>query len=192
MEAALRNQLAYQKKVELKLIPGEIPTPDGLRATGFIANSYETYLYKREFDQIYLAGDFSKIHHHVIFLEKDIPTIAVNSLFTSADNVQNPSDTERIILNIFPVVRGIYVIFSYLSRHETFVKAHLRDVLQADGHYRLYLISKLVLRNCENFVISPEYFETISNESRDVMLKYFQDTLHQDLLDYEDTRLYLF
>jgi hypothetical protein len=192
MEAALKNQLAYQKKIKLELIPGDVPTPDGLRATGFLVNSYETYLYKREFDYIYLNKDFDKIRHHVIFLRSDNPTIAVNSLFTSADNVQNPSETERITLNIFPVVQGTYVIFSYLSRHEPFVRVHLRDILQAEDYYRLYLISKLVLRNCENFVIAPEYFEAIPDESRKAMLEYFQNTLRQDLLDYEDERLYLF
>ena len=192
MEAAFGNQLAFQKKVELKLVPGGIPTSDGLRATEFITNSYETYLYKREFDHIYQDRNFSEVRHHVIFAKRDAPTIAVNSLFTSSDNVQNPYDTERIILNVFPVNLGTYIIFSYLGRQEPYIKVHLTEVLQADGHHRLYLISKLVLRNCENFVIAPMHFQTIPNESRAAMLKYFQDTLYQDLLDYEDTRLYLF
>lgn len=192
IEGAIKNQLAYQEKVKLGLIPDDRPTPDGLRATGFLVNCYETYLYKREFDQIYLDGNFHKIRHHTLFLKHNAPTIAANSLFTSADNVQNPVETERITLNIFPAAQGTHVIFSYLGRHEPFVKAHLSDILATDGHHRLYLISKLVLRNCENFAIAPKYFETIPDESRDAMLNYFQNTFYEDLLDHEDSRFFLF
>ena len=154
IEGSIKNQLAYQEKVELGLIPGDRPTPDGLRATDFLVNCYETYLYKREFDQIYLDNNFHELHHHTMLLKHNAPTIAANSLFTFADNVQNPVETERIILNIFPAAQGTHVIFSYLGRQEPFVKAHLSGVFHADGHHRLYLISKLVLRNCENFVIA--------------------------------------
>jgi hypothetical protein len=192
VDGALKNQLAYQEKVRLKLIPGDRPTPDGIRATGFLVNCYDTYLYKREFDQIYLSKDFRALQHHVIFLKLSAPTIAVNSLFTSADNVQNPAETERIILNIFPAAQGTYVIFSYLARQELYVKPHLLEILQGDDYYRLYLISKLVLRNCENFVISSKHFETISHESREAILDYCKKTLNEDLLDYEDKRLFLF
>ena len=192
IEGAIKNQLAYHEKVILNLIPGDRPTPDGLRTTGFLINCYETYLYKREFDQFYLDNDFHELRHDKIFLKQNAPTIAVNSLFTSADNVQNPDETERIILNIFPTAQGTHVIFSYLRRQEPFVKAHLSEVLQADGVQCLYLISKLVLRNCENFVIAPKYFETIPDESRIAMLDYFQRTLSEDLLDHDDKRLFLF
>ena len=73
LEGAIKNQLAYQKKVEIGLIPGDRPTIDGLRATGFLVNSYETYLYKREFDQIYLGRDFHELRHHTIFLKHTAP-----------------------------------------------------------------------------------------------------------------------
>jgi hypothetical protein len=192
IEGAIKNQLAFQEKVRLGLIPGDRQTPDGLRATDFLVNCYETYLYKREFDQIYLGEDFHKLHHHTVFLKHTAPTIAANSLLASADNVQNPSETERIALNIFPEAQGTHVVFSYLSRQEPFVKAHLSDILNAAGHRRLYLISTFVLRNCENFVIAPKYFETIPDESRGAMLDYFQRTLYEDLLDHEDSRLFLF
>jgi len=192
IEGAIKNQLAFQEKVKLGLIPGDKPTPDGLRATGFLVNCYETYLYKREFDQIYLGKDFHELRHHTIFLKHTAPTIAANSLLTSADNIQNPAETERITLNIFPEAQGTHVIFSYLSRQEPFVRAHLSGILDADGHHRLYLISKFVLRNCENFVIAQKYFETIPDESRDAMLDYLQKTLYEDLLDHEDHRLSLF
>jgi hypothetical protein len=192
IESAIKIHIGYQEKVKLGLIPGDIPTPDGRRALDFLINCYETYLYKREFDQIYIGRDFQELRHKTIFLKHNAPTIAANSLFTSADNIQNPDETERIILNIFPVVQGTQVIFSYLARQEPFVKAHLSEVLRANGYHRLYLISKFVLRNCENFVIAPKYFETISDESRDAMLDYFQRTYYKDLLDYEDNRLFLF
>jgi hypothetical protein len=41
-------------------------------------------------------------------------------------------------------------------------------------------------------VIAPKYFETIPDEARDAMLDYFQKTLYEDLLDHEDSRLFLF
>jgi hypothetical protein len=192
IEGAIKNQLGYQEKVNLGLIPGDIPTTDGKRALGFLINSLDTYLYKREFDQMYSSRDFKGIQHQTIFLNHNAPTIAANSLFTSADNIQNPVETERIIFNIFPMKEGSQVIFSYLDRHEPFVYEHLREVLNANGYYRLYLMSKFILRNCENFVIAPKYFETISTESRDAMLDYFQRTYYKDLMDFEDKRIYLF
>lgn len=97
-----------------------------------------------------------------------------------------------MILNVFPTAQGTQVIFSYLDHQESSVVAHLKDIFQSSGYDRLYLMSKLVLRNCENFVIAPKYFETISDESRNAMLEYFMRTLYEDLLDYDDKRLFLF
>ena len=62
----------------------------------------------------------------------------------------------------------------------------------ASGDYRRYLLSKLVLRNCDNFVIKPSYFATFSEDKKKTITRFFGDTVFSDEPTFEHPHLYLF
>jgi hypothetical protein len=65
LQNALRFQSTYQKRVEVGLSPGTEPCGFGMFATAHLCNAIECYEYKRQFDQAYLATDWSQLQHHV-------------------------------------------------------------------------------------------------------------------------------
>jgi len=84
------------------------------------------------------------------------------------------------------------IIFTYLKGDEPFVDAEIQEITSATGDFQKYLLSKLILRDCENFVLSPRYFEAQPKDKMECIKKYFLDTTFNPRLDVEDPRLYLF
>jgi len=191
-DAAVQQELISRKKREFDLLSKNVLTDEDKLVLNFSLNSYKTYLYKVEFDKIFLNKYFDKICHRIIKFSSTVPTIAVNSLITPRDNLQKKSTIGRIAINIFPTTRYTFVVFSYLKCDEPFVRPYLDDILHAENQYCRYLVSKLVLRNCENFVISPNHFDTINEDSRKAIIGFFISTIIEDRLDHEDKRLSLF
>jgi hypothetical protein len=111
---AVKNQLGYQEKVALGMIPGDVPTGDGMRAVEFMANAYESYLYKRKFDAAYIAGQYNQVQHLCFFEFGYSPTIAVSALF-SLDDIPFEGDVARVALNVFPSETGVSIVFSFLA-----------------------------------------------------------------------------
>jgi len=68
----------------------------------------------------------------------------------------------------------------------------LQDIFNASGEYQKYLISKLILRNCENTFFSPKYFDTWDEKKKTDILDYYHKTCFSDLVEYENANLYLF
>ncbi|MGI9070225.1 MAG: hypothetical protein ACR2JB_02565 [Bryobacteraceae bacterium] len=101
ISGAVKIQLGFQRKVELGLVRGDVPTPDGIRSMEFCSNAYDSYLYKREFDTAYTDADASRIEHVRFFEPRRLPTIAVSALF-SLDGIQVGDDVARVSLNIYP------------------------------------------------------------------------------------------
>jgi hypothetical protein len=192
MEGAIKNQLAYQSKVGLGLIPGDQPTTDGMRTTNLIINGYDTYLYKKVFDELYLKKEYKRIHHLIKYIKQDSPSLAVNSLFTFSDNINDPKEPQRIILNIFPSINCTNVIFSFLHYNEWLTPNFIKEIMDAKDTRCRFLISQLVLNSCENFVVAPKFFKTISPNKKEAMLEYIQATLNNDKLDNENNSFLLF
>jgi hypothetical protein len=84
------------------------------------------------------------------------------------------------------------VIFSYTPEDSELALASLNQILNSEGFYQKYLISRLILNNCENFVISPAYCEDWTFEKREDILAYFKRTLYSGDLDIENENFYLF
>jgi len=64
-------------------------------------------------------------------------------------------------------------------------------MLVANGHYFNYLVSKTLLKRGENFVISPHYFESWSDEKKNVISKYFFSAILNSDNDEESENFYL-
>jgi len=120
------------------------------------------------------------------------PTIAVCSLF-SIDGLTHGDDCVRAALNVVPLnYNETVAVFSYLPEDATLARSSLNLILTSDSVYQKYLLSKLILNNCENFVVSPTYYKKWSSEKIRAVTDYFMETLFAGGLDVENEHLYLF
>lgn len=190
LQNAIRFQSTYQKRIEVGLSSGSEPCDFGKFATAWLCNAYECYEYKRHFDHAYLAWDWSQLKHYVLLFQNQSPSIAVSSMF-SLDEVKSP-ETPRITLSIFPIESDVVVIFSAIPRDIKYVDTYLHRVLTSDSYFQKYLISKLILQSCDNFVIDPRYYDSMPQERKAAIFQFYVDTSFQNAEYHEDERLYLF
>ena len=187
----VKNQLAYQAKVDLGLIPGEVPTGDGERSLWLFMNAYEFDLYKRMFDEAYQASDYQAVHHVTFFEDGFEPTIAVSALF-SLDEIQVGDDVARIALNVFPLDTGVACVFSFLSSEMNHISAFLKPFQLASGEALLQLLSVRILQSCENFVLSPRFWNGLAQSKRQAIAGLFLTTILRDGQASQNSDLMLF
>ncbi len=185
-------QMGYQKRVELGLDSPDVPSDAGLLATRQLILGYEMFNHKLIFDDAYLRKDYTAIEHDVIEMELTRPTIGASSLF-SIDDAPRGDEVARACINIMPITRSRTVaVLSYTRADATIARTALDRILSASGHHQRYELSKRLLNSCENFVISPEHFDTWSEHKRTVIRDYYVQTLLKDHLGHDDSHLHLF
>ncbi|MBL9162291.1 MAG: hypothetical protein JNL18_06145 [Planctomycetaceae bacterium] len=190
LTSALQVQANYTKQVDLGMAAPNASSQLGMFATGQLINAYESHEYKLLFDAAYLASDWSGLEHRVISLQGQGPVIAVSSMF-SLDDLP-AEETPRVTLTVFPRATGTEVVFSAIPRDAQAVFQHLDRLFAAQGHYQKYLLSKLILQSCDNFVLSPSHFEHMPAENRNLIAGYFAKTIQYNDEGFDDARLYLF
>lgn len=192
MEGAAKLQACYLERIKHGLDSKDSLSPAGLFAVNRMLVSWETYKYKTLLDAAYVKREFSLLTHDVITLDAQQATIAACALF-SVDDIIARDDVLRIHLNILPVAPVTTVaLFSYLQSDASLARPFLDRIVRSHDQHQRYELSRLILGRCENFVLSPAYFDTWSEEKRNVMRSYFIDTLLMSDLTYEDPALYLF
>ena len=141
--------------------------------------------------KLFLDKNPKRLIHYNISYEDVLPSIAVSALI-SLDDIVSPDDVARVVLNIFPFNNKTEVIFSYLAEEEKFVNEFLQEFFDVSNTYQQYLISKLVLSNCDNFVIAPDFYESWTEKKKKIIRSFFCQTILQNKPDYEDFNLQLF
>lgn len=190
LQNAVRFQSTYRKRVELGLSPGTEPCKFGMFALSHLCNAYECYEYKRHIDLAYLAGDWSQLNHHVLLIKNQSPSIAVSSMF-SLDEVDAP-ETPRVTLSVFPTESDVAVVFSAIPSDSPYVDTYLHRLLTSESYLQKYLLSKLILQSCDNFVIDPQYYDSMPQDRKDAICQFYVNTILETAEDHEDARLYLF
>ena len=190
LEEASRAQATYLKRVDVGLSSRTESDAVGLFATQQLRNAYDCYQFKREFDRRYLSRDWIHLEHRVVVLPNQPPSIAVSSLF-SLDDVGAP-ELPRVALNVFPVGNDVVVVFSAIPRDASAAYSYLQRLLAAEPYLQKYLLSKLILQSCDNIVIHPRYYESMTKERRRAISDFFARTLFDNEEAHEDQRLYLF
>lgn len=192
IKTAKAMQRSYLYKVELGEVSGTEPSTEGIIPVIQIGKAYDFYEYKKKFDNLYLTKEFSKIRWKYLELYNE-PTFAVSSIFTPMEMSSNINEEpERISVNIFPYEDKIHALFSCLAEEEKQMNTYTDPIFQASDYYQKYLISKLVLRNCENIVFSPDFFSKWSMEKKENILAFFKMTMFGDYDNFEHKDLYIF
>ena len=196
INASKMMQRGYLKKVESGLLPENVPCEEGLKAVSQMMNTYDMYLYKKKIDETYVTHTFENVYSEHFVLEND-PTFAVSTIFTPLEmrtkfNRNDANDVERIGINVFPYREKILVLLSCLYEEKQYMMNYISELLSANGCYKKYLLSKLILRNCENIVFSPKYINSFSAIKKSTILDFFTETMFTDKQDYDNENLYLF
>lgn len=192
MEAASKLQSGFVKRVELGLDDQDQRSPASMLALAQMVKAYETYQYKFHFDKALHSGNYDEIAHNVLRINHPRPTVAVSSLF-SIDQSKHGHESPRVALNVFPLSQGESVAtFSYLKSDLPLVRDGLHKILLSTGDYQKYELSKLILNSCENFVLSPQYFDEWNTEKESGVTSYFLQTLYESNLSFESELLFLF
>jgi hypothetical protein len=186
-------QHLYQKRVELGLDPKEQPSDAGLHATSRMLVSYETYMYKLQFDEAYQTRQFDTIVHDAIELRVAAPTVTASALFSVDEHFNSANETVRVCLTILPLTSTRTVaILSYLPIDAPIARTHLSRVLESSGAHQMYELSRYLLNYCSNFVLSPVFYESWAPTKRAVVTEYFVRTTQKNDLAYEALDLMLF
>lgn len=192
MDGARKIQLAYLKRVEVGWDSGDEPSPAGNLALHHMMKAWLSYRFKDQLDTALTADRYEYLEHRVLHIAHHQPTIAVSSVF-SIDGAVRDEDWVRVALNVLPVsLQQTIVVFSYLPVDAALVLNALDGILNSDGHRQKYHLSKLILNNCENFVLAPSYYDTWSTEKVNAVTQYFVQTLFTGNLNEENEYLYLF
>jgi len=190
-DAAVKAQEQYTTYADIYDIDTTEPSDLGMLAVDKMSIAYETFLYRKSYDMAFEKNDFSEISHKTIILPTS-PTLACSSLIT----INNNTDSEEQVyccLNIHPLsLEKTLFVLSYLSIDEVKVMKHFFPLIQSNGEYQKYQISKYVLNYCENIVISPKFYKTWSSQKKYIIVNYFIRTLQYDDLDYNNIELVLF
>lgn len=192
MEAVPQLQGVYKKRVELGLDPKEQPSPAGMFAVEYMMKAYLAYIYKTAFDEILANGTYADCEHDLLWFKNQRPTIAVSSLF-GLGHLPTGEDWLRIALNVVPVSETeTAAVFSYRANDAPHARTRLQRILGAEGDYQKYELSKLILNNCENFVLAPNYIDQWNPEKRNAVTQFFIQTMFEDGLENESEHFYLF
>jgi hypothetical protein len=192
IKAAIDLQTFYQKSVEL----GKCD-PNNLNICNLVddklENARDFYLYKQVYDNIYNSNSFTEIEHECIRIERNCP-LAVSSLFDPIKSIMwlKRPEPKFIVLNVFPQKKDTIILLSYLRSNQKDLRPHANEISNASGEYQLYILSKTILRYCENFVISPQHFNLFSQQKIDAIKNFYLATLTQLDLDHNDENLMLF
>jgi hypothetical protein len=189
--AAWQLQTGYSKRVELGLDPKDQPSEAGIWATHRILVAFETFQYKLRFDAAYLNRDFSLLSHDIISVPVCRPSIAASAVF-SPEHLDRGGESVRVCITVLPIAaRETVAVLSYLNEDASLARADLGPLLEVSGARQAFELSRRLLNNCENFVLSPEYVASWTDRKRRAVTEYFVRTLVHDDLEVDDPDLLL-
>lgn len=192
MDAAVVSQSGYMKRVELGLDPQDEPSRAGIEAINQMLVSWRTYRYKCIFDEINANSEYSRLRSFIQIIDIEQPTIAA-SLFFCIRPHTSLDDIEGVTLNIVPIESTkTLVVMSYLEEHEQLAKTGFYQLFNAEGDYFKYLLSKLLIKHGENFVINPAYYDRWCQDKRTIICRLYAKTLFDDVYDEDSEHLNLF
>ena len=193
-KAMVDTHMTYSKGIELGEWPSEVPSDFGIHDLRMKILAYQTSLVRNCFDKAYRNSAWDAVDHRVFYCQSR-PAVAVNSMFTT-DFCSNVTDDAPAytMLNIFPEdSRTTAVVFSFLSEDRTQAEIAFGDIWSQKERYdQQYQLSKLILKNAGNFVISPVFYEGFEEKKIKTILRYFIKNLGEQSYDLEDPDLFLF
>ena len=185
-------QAAYKSRVDLGLDAPDEPSPAGVRAVWTMLEAWKVFRWRAELDLAYGSGRLPDLCHESMTIDVLSPTVAASGLF-SLGTRKNQNDLRCVTVNILPLsATRTWVLFSFKPGDKREAHKALRRVLKAPAHNVKYQLSRLLLQRCQNFVLSPSFFETWPDERRRSVVSFFERTLFETDICFDSPDLRLF
>lgn len=191
---ARKVQKAYSESVELGYCDAKEVDYPMMLSNFELMKAYEFSNYSRIWDEAYLNSELDQVKHQTIRIPSTKATFAVSSVYSLVDNIniyKSSQVSEYIAFNVFPYKNDVVAIWSYPAFQHNYFASHLDELSRTEGDYRKYILSKLVLRYCENFVLAPSFYKSLSQQQIESITKYYFANAYGEV-DYEDKNLFLF
>jgi len=190
-KAARDTQLNYLAGVSNGVYP-DGPHPAGEGAIELIIAAYNLDKPKIIFDESYASSKYQNICHEALYLDIE-PSVAVNSMF-STDILSDTTDSlVYLTLNVFPTAVGrTAVLFSYVAEHADEAARYLDKMKALEGQPLLLELSRLILRKCENFAVSPKIYHSYSDSQEKKMLDFYIRNSNGQEYESNDPKICLF
>ncbi|MEQ9404789.1 MAG: hypothetical protein RIM99_14450 [Cyclobacteriaceae bacterium] len=181
----------YQQEVKQGYRPRTDPQKE-IEYSRLSANTVEMGAFKHEIDLALKEQNYDFMKHEYFIASVAQPSVACSQLF-SADSIKYRDDILRIMLNVVPLdeVRTL-VLFSSTEGEYTLAKSYWNRCFMGDEHYQKYETSKMIIRNCENFYLKPDFVSKWSEEKKNKILEYYWSALLRDEDIYNTEEYYLF
>ena len=129
--------------------------------------------YKEEIDEMLSAEQWDGLKHEFKLLNGSTPTVAAAAL-VSLDDIDR-EDRSMAVYSILPTPQGTISIFSATETDFTAMNCYLDRHLSAPVKSRRFKneLSKAILRDTYNFVISPILWDKLSMPRRNQIIDYF-------------------
>lgn len=166
-----------------------------MSATIGLVEAWSFHNYSCIWAEAYVSHDFERIKHRVMTIPSMKATFAVSSVYSIVDNMEvaeNRTVPDCIAFNVFPHEDKVVAVWSYPDiQHESFA-TYLDGLFLTNNEYRKYMLSRLVLRHCENFVLAPSFYESLSDQQIESIKRYYLINVPVGTVDYEEENLFLF
>ena len=142
--------------------------------------AFGAFRYKSKFDDIYLSHQYDMLKHKCFVFQHKKPTIAVSALYWLEMLKSDNSEPPGIAINVFPTLSETNIIISYLVEDTEYVNSEIESLVNpslSSLKRRLCLLSEKIIGLSDNFVIAPAYWNSLSKQKRNTIVKYYQNTL---------------
>lgn len=156
---------------------------------------------KKALDESLVKKNFtSYFEYGVREIDKFLP-IAVCSLFTPAtdrnnNQLNNFKDSKEmpkyVFLSIIPSQNKTYVFYAVLKKQGKELKTFIEPFSTLKQEDFLDYLSEIILRNIENFIVSPQYWEKIPKDKRKEIEKFFYETTFNKKIEYSSIKHNIF
>ncbi|PKO31115.1 MAG: hypothetical protein CVU36_06915 [Betaproteobacteria bacterium HGW-Betaproteobacteria-9] len=153
--------------------------------------SYLVHQIKERYDNAFLTQQWSCLNHFLLYLEAP-PGVAVSSFFTTDLWSEETDAPAMVSLNVLPYRGKTLAVLSCLTEHSKQVETSFDRLLSSRGALQLYELSKLILRKCENIVLSPMLYDAFSHRQKETIAMYFERNIAGQSFDAEDPQIFLF
>lgn len=188
-KSARDTQSGYQAGVQAGIFPNA-PCPPGMLAVEHMSLAFLTHLHKEHYDGLYNSAQWDALEHFIVDLRTP-PSLAVNSLLSTGSYSDATDSLAYATLNVFPLHETTYLVFSHLREHRRQFNRSFKRFLQSGEIKRK--LSYLVLKRCENFVLSPKVYDAFSEAQVEQCVRFYHRNVGNQEREPEDPSLiYLF
>ncbi|MBB4365014.1 hypothetical protein GGD65_006078 [Bradyrhizobium sp. CIR18] len=170
LEAANRFQNAHYDNIKNGVTKLGEPDGPGVMAVNFWIKAWRVFRYQCEhFERK------PELVHYVVELDDQIPTVAVSSFFSidhDGNNIIGP------LFNVVPVSdKKTVAVLSYPKAQEDPIKKALAKLF--DEPDKKEALSVLILQRVENFVLSPTFYDSWTEEKKKNVIEFFNDSIEE-------------